>query len=93
VYVEDRFREDEAIRVALARMIFAAGLQHADQGRRQTRGLGHATQRVAGVIAVGDLGLSLETLGFVQVVKLAGHDEYLREMNDPIHVTAGRRTV
>ena len=74
-------------------MLVAAGFQHADQGRRQARGLGHATQRFASVIAVGELGLSLETLGFVQVIVLAGHGEYLREMNGPIHVTAGRRTV
>jgi hypothetical protein len=74
-------------------MVFATGFQHADQGRRQARGLGHAAQRFASVIAVGELGLSLETLGFVQVVELAGHAEYLREMNETIHVTAGRRTV
>ncbi|KQY92476.1 hypothetical protein ASD21_13845 [Caulobacter sp. Root1455] len=77
----------------LTGLIFTAGFQHADQGGRQARGLSHATQRLAGVFAVGELGLPLKTLGFVQMIELAGHGEYLREMNEPIHVTAGRRTV
>jgi hypothetical protein len=73
--------------------LFATGFQHADYGSRQTRGLGHAAQGLAGVVALGGLGLSLEALGFVQVVELAWHGNYLRGMNGPGHVTTGRRTV